>query len=168
VQFTVSLIDGVSYPESGDLIYINPVSTVRDSLTWQNNAANRRAALSLQKGALKWDVVVAPNPFDPLMLPGSASTGTQLRIVSPLNHAIPINITDATVTIYDATGNIVVDKKPFVKGATGPVYIWNGTNKKGRYVGGGTYVGVVHVEDAGTEGVLRVMIGVGKSVGELK
>ncbi|MBN1308085.1 MAG: hypothetical protein JXA18_09225, partial [Chitinispirillaceae bacterium] len=90
--FVVTGIHGVTYPESGDSIFINPSSTVGDSLTWQNNPANRRSPLLIQRGAFRWDVVVFPNPFNPDRHIGNAP-GTAVRIVNPGNFNMPVNIT---------------------------------------------------------------------------
>ncbi|MBN1578248.1 MAG: DUF11 domain-containing protein [Chitinispirillaceae bacterium] len=157
--FVVKGIEGVTYPESGDSVFINPASAVGDSMTWQNNPANRRVPLLVQRGALKWDVVVFPNPFNPDQHVGNIP-GTSVRIVNPGNFNMPINISDARINIYDAVGNPVVKSTLFEKGASGLVYQWNGTNQKGRKVGEGTYIGIVTVNDEGAEGVKRVKIGV--------
>ncbi len=147
VDFTVLGIDGegVSIPEDGDLIYINPVSAVGDSLVWQNNPLNRRVALDVIQN-VSWSVIALPNPFDPLRA-GSSLHGSMIRLVTPGNRDVPANISKAYLRIYDAVGTMVLDKE-MQKGSGGfTSYLWNGTNRRGRKVGNGTYLGVVTVED---------------------
>jgi uncharacterized repeat protein (TIGR01451 family) len=158
-SFAVLAISGDLYPENSDVIYINPVSTVRDSLSWQNNPDNRRVPLIIGRGKVQWDAVAVPNPFNP-ELTGYDFAGTTVCIVNSLNNAVPVKFSDAHISIYDATGNIVVKSTPFVQSPSGPVFRWNGTNRHGRRVGSGTYIGIVTVDDEGSEGVKRVKIGV--------
>lgn len=112
----------------------------------------------LQRGALKWSVSATPNPMNP-DLTGAA---TAIRIVTKANVNVPLNINDATISIYDPVGNAVVKAVSFEQSTNGTVFRWNGTNRKGRKVGNGTYIGVVTVNDEGAEGVQKVRIGVSR------
>ncbi len=158
-SFVVKKIEGVDYPENGDSIFINPVSAIGDSLQWQNNPQNRRCVLAIQRGPMKWDVIVTPNPLDPdrrVLDTGCAV----IRIVNPVNFNAPVNISDARISIFDAVGNTVVKSEPFRKTPNGLIYLWNGANRKGRKAAEGTYIGVIAVNDEGAKGVKRVKIGV--------
>ena len=159
--FKLAGVDGVSYPEAGDEVYINPVSAVGDSgMVWQNNVANRRVSLQLRR-TLSWGVQVLPNPSNPeLILFDTASV--MIRIVSDVNVHTPIAVSDATISIYDKVGNAVVRSAPFVTDARGVVFYWNGTNRHRRKVADGTYVGIVTVNDEGAQGTKRIKIGIAR------
>jgi hypothetical protein len=155
-KYAVFIVEGVISPKNGDSIFINPISAVGDSLTWQNNPANRRVILSVER-TVNWTVIVTPNPFNPDQYLGK---GAAIRIVNPGNSKIPADISDAAISIYDAVGNSVVKSAPFEKGASDFVYWWKGTNNRGRKVGTGVYLGIVTVKDNGSKGTKMVKIGV--------
>lgn len=151
---------GGKLPETGDLVSIHIGSAVRDTLVnWQNNQANRKVPVTVQRGAVKWDVVAYPNPYNPAIQVHD-TTGTAIRIVNPVNTLIPLTLGSAHISIYDGVGNPVVVKGAFRQTPTGPVFHWDGTNRKRRYVANGTYIGVVTVEDEESQGVRRLKIGV--------
>ena len=129
------------------------------SLTWQNDSSNRRVPLVIQRGAFRWDVTVSPNPADPDD-PAYDTAAAAIRIVNPANPAVPVNLSDVRLSIFDAVGNTVLRSAPFEKSASGTVFWWKGNNRKGRKVANGTYIGVVTVNDEGARGVRRVKIGI--------
>lgn len=155
----VSSSGGVEYPMAGDSIRINPVSAIGDSGVWQNNPNNRSVALSVKKRSARWHADVVPNPCA-LSAASPAGSGVSIRIVTEGNSRTPISIKNATISIYDATGNCVLRKRPFVQSATGLRYVWDGVNQRGRIVGVGTYIGRVVVTDGGVFESQQVMIGI--------
>ncbi|MBN1758979.1 MAG: hypothetical protein JW863_11705 [Chitinispirillaceae bacterium] len=164
--FTVNAVEGVAYPASDDEMYINPVSAVGDSVVWQNNPFNRRVPLKLIRSQ-KWKLQVHPNPLNP-DYPVFDNAAVLIRIVNATNENSPMVITNAEISIYDKVGNVVVKSAPFVSDSRGVVYYWNGTNRQGRKVGDGTYVGIVTVRDEGSEDTKRVSIGVARKRGGIQ
>ncbi|MCX7727100.1 MAG: hypothetical protein N2053_09665, partial [Chitinispirillaceae bacterium] len=159
--FLVKEIEGISYPENGDSVWINPIYAIGDSLTWQNNPSNRRVLLQVKRGALSWDVIAVPNPFNPYNR-GIVDSSVTIHIINPVNPLLPVNIPDAMLSIYDQVGNIVAKSLKFEKTEKGPICKWNGTNRKGRIVGDGTYIGIVTVNDSGRREIKRIKIGIYK------
>jgi len=160
--FTVGGFVGTLFPETGDSVYINyGVSAVGDSTTWQTSQGNRRVTFVVQRGAVSWDVVAVPNPVNPDVVVNSYS-GTAVRIVNPVNTAMPLTFDKAHISIYDAAGNPVVVKGVFKQTLAGPVFYWDATNRKHRKVGNGTYIGVITVEDEESKGVKQLKIGVAR------
>lgn len=158
--FLVKGFNGVDYPLSSDSIWINPFSTVKDlNNIYQNNPSNRRAALTVQKPDIVWDVIVAPNPYCPDNETGNVN-GVRIRIVTQSNTRLPIVLHEAYLDLYDAVGNRVLRNGKFLKTQDGIEYVWDGTNKRGRKVGSGTYLGIISVNDEGYKGKKRVKIGI--------
>jgi hypothetical protein len=144
--------DGVRF-QTGDSAWINPAATIKDAGgSVQANGANRRVPL---KVLLKpsWQIAVSSNPFKPenliLSIPGISGTGVAITIkpTGPLGDIS--NLTEATATVYDALGNTMVEKAPFVKnaGSNFLYFVWNGHNKNNRIVGTGTYLAVIRTRD---------------------
>jgi uncharacterized repeat protein (TIGR01451 family) len=156
--FNVLSVEGDGYPAAGDSVYINPASAVGDSLAWQTCPLNRRVALRVKR-TQSWNVQVQPNPLDP-DVPLYDTCAAVVRIVNAANANAPLVIDKARISIFDKVGNVVVKSSPFHTDARGVVFYWNGTNSRGRKVGSGTYIGVVTVEDEGSEGAEKVRIGV--------
>jgi len=158
--FCVTGMEGTSYPENGDSIWINPVSAVGDTISWQNNPANRRALIGIQRSAVNWDVEVMPNPFNPDIKLFDAGA-VVVRIVNRVNRNAPVGILDAKLSIYDPVGNAVVASAPFTKNLSGQlVYYWNGANRNNRIVADGTYIAIITVNDEESRGSKRHRIGV--------
>ncbi len=156
--FNVLSVEGDGYPSPGDSVYINPASAVGDSLVWQASPLNRRVALRVKR-IQSWVVQVQPNPLDP-DVPLYDTSAAAIRIVNAANVNASLVIEKARITIFDKVGNVVVKSSPFHTDTRGVVFYWNGTNRRGRKVGSGTYIGVVTVEDEGSEGQENVRIGV--------
>jgi uncharacterized repeat protein (TIGR01451 family) len=147
--FLVTNYGTIEYPKTGDSIWIVPQNKVCDITSFfQNNEKNRRALLSVDFSGLKWKVSLGPNPFD-------QSLGQTLKIsLNPSGVKRPV-LVDATITIYDAVGNIIIPKTVLSAGN----FQWNGKNRDGRFVGSGTYMAIIEIMGDKKE-IKRVMIGV--------
>jgi hypothetical protein len=165
--FNVTGVEGVSTPKKGDLIYINPISAVGDSLVWQNNQNNRRVPLTTHQ-TITWEPIIAPNPFNP-ELPVFDTVGTVIRLVKLGHKSIPANIFSAEISIYDSVGNAVIRSMPFASTPDGYMtFYWSGANSRGRKVGDGTYIGIIKVNDEGAEPQLdKLLIGVSRNNKEM-
>jgi fibro-slime domain-containing protein len=119
------------------------------------------------------EVRVAPNPIilgettipENLRNPGDPTTGIRLEIIfaNPTNSTARIG----SVTIFDAVGNVVYGKAPMKfdpKDASKNklYFIWDGYNKKGSKVAGGTYLAKFQAQDknTGASGTDQCKIGI--------
>ncbi|MBD3320604.1 MAG: hypothetical protein GF350_05855 [Chitinivibrionales bacterium] len=92
---------------------------------------------------------------DPLTLGTS-----RLKVRIEIDCSSPV--TDASVSIYDAVGNCIVEDLNFVDdpGRSCLYAIWNGRNLNGRIVGSGTYIAFVTARDSnGQARTQRLKIG---------
>ena len=155
--FLVTSLQGSVFPRSGDSIWINPTATVADSgLSVQLNAANRRASLFVKSVRYPWVMAITENPF--VAAPGGS--GTAVTLAADGGASILTGMS-ATIRIYDALGNRVVDERHFVLDNGVLSVRWDGRNRNNRYVGTGTYVGVILVtEGDGGQTVKKIKIGV--------
>lgn len=139
------IVNPKSYPDKKDSVFISPVSAIGDIFgNLQNNPANRRVPLTVIETVIPPDfqIKIGPNPFHPLQ-------GDTLAItINPNNGNArnkPLHI--PRLTIYDQVGTMVFTRQwP----ATSEIMHlgWNGTNKKGRTVGMGTYIGFIMLFDS--------------------
>lgn len=144
----------VPFASAGDTIWINPSAEVNDSGgVNQTNPLNRRVSLQVDWPDPAWNIRIAPNPFSKTSLvPGSGGgTAILLTPTAPIDNAQ----TSARIIIYDPVGNTVKesDFEPFNSGFR---FIWNGTNRKGRYVGTGTYLAVIAINNANTRQIREI------------
>jgi hypothetical protein len=158
----------IGFPRTGDSVWINTAGGIADlagSLP-QINPANRRVPLKVMlKPSLR--IAISRNPFSevtPIIISDYPSiTGKGIAIVlRPIGRMGNVsNITEATVTIYDAVGNTVVPKTAFTPDLTDNIFyfIWNGRNSNGRAVGSGAYLAVLSYTDINgitTPGIKRI------------
>ena len=159
--FIVTETEGPSALHNGDSIFINPISAVGDSGTWQNNPDNRRVLLKWNPGSLITLVPLRSTGSDPMNISG---TGAQLGIRENHGKLVVIStkqpfdtlirngqpVTDSrdgapafgTAMIYDAVGNLVKTDALVKKSAVDKLYyvLWDGTNRFNRRVASGTYL----------------------------
>jgi hypothetical protein len=129
-----------AFPETGNMVKIDAASEFGDDRTPSNkldpstDADNLRQPLKVIR-ELKWTVKVKGNPFKSESA-GSSKVGVE---ISPNAAGVKnVNI-DATILVFDNVGAlVVVDTLKNVP--TKIDWSWNGTNKKGRLVGTGTYL----------------------------
>jgi hypothetical protein len=82
-------------------------------------------------------VLIGPNPYTP----GSTMINGKPGLLIRLDLFIPSKIAKGTYTIFDAVGNVLADQMPMgPDGAYSLSIIWDGKNKKGMNVAGGTYL----------------------------
>lgn len=177
--FIVRGIDSLlSYPGSGDSVWINVVARVADGASEQDNPANRRVALTVKPKPYELDMTtkVGPNPFNPsrdrITINGTSYGGTVIAVnpgadLSQVDGDVSLR---GTVSIYDAVGTLVASYRGSAGGnvelvrpdQTGTIYfVWNGRNHQDRLVGSGTYVALVSVKvSTGEEQSFRKPIGV--------
>lgn len=153
--YLVTGIEGTEFPASGDSLRMEHTAGVKDKQgNVQDNENNRMAPLVVGAFKYRFSVKSAPNPFDPLTAttPSIAGIGSRrgtALLVRPLGP-IPGDIRlEGTVSLYDCMGNLIVDR---MKGTTADgneyvAFVWDGTNLNGRYVGTGSYLAVVVIED---------------------
>jgi hypothetical protein len=140
----------------GDSLWINPSAQISDlGGAIQENSLNHRVLLDIVWPPSIWRVTAGPNPFSP----------------SGRNESITIKVTPTTVVdmenvevkckIYDAVGNTVFSNPLQLhnKSFDGE---WDGCNRKGRFVGKGTYSAVIWITDNGRKTVEKLLIGVKK------
>ncbi len=159
--FIVNGSEGFTGPESGDSIFISPVSAVGDSLTWQNNPANRRVILNREPGAVITIVPISSSGENPMDISGikgqfgiKQNSGKIIAIDTKhpfdtlkRNGEPVIDEKDGkpafgTAMIYDAVGNLVKADLFIKKAAVDRVYyiFWDGTNRNHRRVARGGYL----------------------------
>jgi uncharacterized repeat protein (TIGR01451 family) len=170
--------DGIKYryvvtstvtPGIGDSIWINSLAGVCDAgLNAQRNALNRKVLLKSVWPLSEWTIRITFNPFDPdtTKLPAdfrtalgagapACGTGISARMNSPIDPLV-IN---ATITLYDAVGNIIA-QKPMTNANGGLYFAWDGT-RNGRKVGSGTYLAIIRIKENGKQVLSkRVALGV--------
>ena len=122
-----------NFPVTGDLVYIAHDAGVSDREgNDQDSVFNRRVPLKVERGPLKWKVVVKNNPF-------KSGAGAPASIeMTPSAKGAKVDIS-TVIRLYDNMGNLVIETTlPKVeKVVTWP---WSGHNQKGRVVGTGTYL----------------------------
>ncbi|MCL2218474.1 MAG: hypothetical protein FWC23_01055 [Chitinispirillia bacterium] len=124
-----------NFPTTGDQVYINPDAGLVDMSTepnTQDDPANRRVTLKVERGSLKWDVIITSNP----LWGGNGNRSTVT--LSPNAKGAKVEIT-AKIRLYNNMGNVVIDTV-FNKVNDMVEWAWDGHNRRGRMVGTGTYL----------------------------
>ena len=132
------------YPSGDDSVHFNVAASITDAFgNAQINPDNRRVPLQLHEGPPHYRLFCGPNPFDPHL-------ESIAIIIDPYVKTKGIAVFTASVIIYDKVGSLVW-KYTWPTGRQPANAIteieWNGTNRKGRYVGNGTYLAIVTVYD---------------------
>jgi len=173
-RFSVNPVAGKPTVSRNDSIWINENASVSDTYkNVQDNKANRRVTLQSSKINYSFTVTAGPTPVNPktYSIPGivtskfnngAVTNGVVVQIKSG-EKVLPQDSVSASISIYDQVGNAVVkDDKCAVTSENGKLlYIWNGVNRNGRYVGDGTYVAVVAVKVSnGVSRTIKTKIGI--------
>ena len=159
-QYSITSVQGVQFPVTGDSIWIDPAAGIGDAgLAVQKNPNNRRALMDVAPVPYAWKPLIVRNPFSigvPVSDGGVSGTGTIIEVPLPVRMA-DISPPSATGRIYDALGNTVVEEFSFKpNSSTNKLYYnWDGRNLNSRYVGTGTYVAVVTVTQTNASGSIN-------------
>ena len=157
--FLVNSINGKSIVSRNDSIWINEKDSVSDNHgNLQTNANNRRVTIQTRDINYNFTATAGPTPVNPktYTVPhiarrqfrdGSVPNGVIILIKSS-EPLLPQDSVSANISIYDQVGNALLKNEQCVSISEDGrlLYIWNGVNKNGRYVGEGTYVAVVNVK----------------------
>ena len=178
--FSIEQVNGKEYPEWKDSISINPLAGVKDTSNNIQDSENRRSELIFKAEKYDYTIVSLPNPFDPIKAEISASVRNYYNITDkeglvivakPASRIAGHVVLRGKLAIYDAVGNKVLEivSKETESNAKDLIFVWNGTNKKGRFVGTGTYLAVLTIEDnQGSVSVKKTKIGVKRTIIEEK
>ncbi len=145
--------DTLSFASAGDTIWIDPRANLCDSGgVIQSNPKNRRVLLQVQWPQTLWNIRISSNPFTKNTIIKGPLFGSGIGTAIVLLPTAPFDETKvkATLTIYDAVGNVIKHAEflPFNKGFRA---VWKGDNRKGRYVGIGTYLAVIKIRNGNGE-----------------
>ena len=174
--FAVQDIIGKEFPESRDSVSINKNAGVRDQKGNIQDSDNRRSELQFKAQKYDYNIISLPNPYDPVQstIPASVKSYYGIKadrglviIAEPASRMAGYVNLSGRITIYDAVGNKVVNqiKGHVAQASKGVAFVWNGTNDKGRYVGAGTYLAVITIEDnQGYKSVQRYKLGIKRTV----
>ncbi|MBN1602327.1 MAG: fibro-slime domain-containing protein [Chitinispirillaceae bacterium] len=142
VVYTVLEVSGKGYPSTSDSVYINPEATIEDAArNVQNNTANRRVNLKVQPIKLRFSLSAGPSPF----IPGVEKVYITVDPAVRTRNEIDIH---AHAYIFDPLGTCIYDTQD--RSNQTIKLEWNGTNRKGRQVGTGTYLLIVEMTDMKT------------------
>jgi hypothetical protein len=178
-KYLIEEVEGGSYPRQGDSIWIDhsllmPVSD--ESGNPQRRRANRRAVLSVKEKPFVITTRTANNPFTPSAskVPASIASLPEIRKELKGNRyttgdrvsgtVIMAEVTfpgkasrrtpdlKGTISLYDIVDNPILERRPMAFDRTNTkwlYYVWDGRNRDGRYVAGGTYLAVIEITDGG-------------------
>lgn len=175
VKFYVSEFVGIEFPSNRDSIRINPQAGISDMIgNSQDNPINRRVLMDVKPLPVTVKLEGGPNPFivnqslinNDVELPAQIAGklfGYLLKVI-PISRVNTKQEISGEVKIYDALGNYVYGRELIAsknQNSSVKYFHWEGTNKKGRYVGSGTYLAIVRVKNStGMEIKERIFIGV--------
>lgn len=173
-RFVVNPVNGKSTVSRNDSIWINETASINDKYNnVQDNKDNRRVTLQSSKIDYMFTVTAGPTPANPKtnpippvvqrMLGNSTITNGVVVQIKSGERVLPQDSVNASISIYDQVGNAVVkDDKCAITSENGKLlYIWNGVNRNGRYVGDGTYVAVITVKVSnGVSRTVKTKIGI--------
>jgi hypothetical protein len=154
----IKTINDVEDPSRNDSIWIRPDAGVKDmNGNIQSNPSNRRALLKID---LKLKIVSGPNPFIPGVnkSPVDPDVPTRMKMKNGFMIKVTTGNTEikGKVAIFDGLGSLIYSDS-LVKGAISGVdnyyFLWDGTSKRGRMVGTGTYI--AQLETEGSDGMQR-------------
>jgi hypothetical protein len=186
-EFLISEIRGVENPSRNDSIWISPDAGVKDmNGNVQAKASNRRALLKIGQIALSFTILSGPNPFSPGVseiandndIPEKIQGKRGFLVKINLGKTGPLSISEikGTFRILDGLGNLIYTGtllKGSVTDQNNYYFLWEGTNKKGRTVGTGSYLAHLEVETAETNSddppqrrEVTLMIGVKRKAAE--
>lgn len=148
------ITNGVEYPKEKDSIWLKTGSAVDNHGNIQNSKLNRRVILKVETPPLNIIISAGPNPFS-----NKGKSEIYTILIKPQGRAAESVDIEATVFIYDALGNKIAKLKQFKDHESSSIvkYQWDGTNKKGRLVGNGTYMAVIKIKGSET---VKKLVGV--------
>ena len=133
--------EGVAYPQAGDSIWLQPEAMVTDFKgNRQTSPLNRRVAVSVGIPDLTFDmfrITFGPVPFNPM-----AGEQFRLKMIPVSRMPVALDSISIRAVIYDKVGNLIADRSLLPITGVGTPHFgleWNGTNRRGRIVGNGTY-----------------------------
>ncbi|HEX2955561.1 MAG TPA: hypothetical protein VHO70_01945, partial [Chitinispirillaceae bacterium] len=161
----VSKTVGVESPSRNDSIWIRPDAGVKDlNGNAQTNPLNRRALLKIGQIPLNVKITSGPNPFAPGVskipedpdMPEKFKGKKGILIKVGLSNGkagkLGVSEINGKLRILDGMGTLIYSGT-LVKGTIAELnnyyFLWDGTNKKGRMVGTGTYI--AHLETESVE-----------------
>jgi hypothetical protein len=164
-RFLVTSIQGVTFPKTGDLLWIKSSAAIADMAgTIQTKDDNRKVKVHVNPLPFSWNVTptITKNPFTP----PADSFSLRFRIkITRIIMAGNVNLS-AWGKIYDALGNCVHvwNEQKFQATHSQDVYLnlsWDGRNLNGRLVGSGVYQAVFTFnQDGQITSNQRIKIGV--------
>jgi hypothetical protein len=150
-RFSVESINNPSvvYTMAGDTIWINPSKVSDVLLNPQSNPLNRRVLLQVDWPRAKWNIVIWKNPFEVnTTIAQSFGGGKGTAIIAWPTTPIDADRIKTRIIVYDPVGNVLMSS-PFDPFNGGFRFVWNGENKRGRFVGTGAYLALIKIVDAG-------------------
>lgn len=141
-SFLVVNIQGNGYPDKNDSVYINVSGNIKDKFdNLQNHPLNHRVLLQTKPATTQLIISVGPSPFDP-------EKEKLLITIDPLVKTKNIADISVEITIFDGLGTMTYKHLEQSPGKI--THYWNGSNRKGRIVGTGTYLLLVKATDLKT------------------
>lgn len=155
--YTVEKINGIEIPGDKDTIWINVDADISDENgNKQKNSENHHALLKVKPMPFTIIVDKGPNPLlinksifkDDGSVPddfnGKAGIVVRVKAVAKVVTRVKMH---GSIEIFDAMGNLVFkdDSKGARNSSSNIYFFWNGINRKGRYVGNGTYHCILRV-----------------------
>lgn len=141
VTYIVNSQEKEKYPANGDSVNmkINMFSDQNNNVQRYEN--NKYVSLKVKPVPYLLITKMGPNPFKP----GNG----QRVIISIQTKAKVIDIVNIEVklTIYDQLGSIMKDTTAKIEKRPDLNLSWDGTNKKGRFAGAGTYIAILKSKD---------------------
>jgi hypothetical protein len=147
-QFLLDSVIGVSFPQTGDSLWINSDAGVTDAAgNVQTNGNNRKVLLHVYRNAFKPVIktTISKNPFSP------SNESFELKFTATIPRMVVFNniMLFASGKVFDVLGNCVHvfdDDTLVLTSVTGlthntgnkPIF-WNGRDQNGRLVGSGVY-----------------------------
>jgi hypothetical protein len=153
------MASGVDYPQRGDSIWLKETSHVTDfEGNKQSSPLNRRVAVDVKIPTFTlgmFRIVYGPNPLTP-------GFGNVFVVQMHPNSRFPIPLDTSLVhaVIYDKVGNPVVELPSAAVVQAAQSYYelkWDGTNKRKRTVGNGTYALILYYNNLKNE---PIMVGI--------
>lgn len=173
-RFIINRIDGKTFVSRNDSIWINETASVKDiHNNDQSNINNRKVTLQSDNINYTFTVSAGPTPVNPrtYTIPPLIRQQFKVRdvpngvvvLIKSSERILPQDSVNTHISIYDQVGNAVLKNEQGVSTSENGkfLYIWNGLNRNGRYVGEGTYVAVINVKVSnGVSKTIKTKIGI--------
>jgi fibro-slime domain-containing protein len=145
-SFLVVNIQGNGYPDKNDSVYVNVSGDVKDRFdNIQDNRLNHRVLLQTKPATTHLLISIGPSPFDP-------AKEKLIITIDPLVKTKNIANVNIEIDIFDGLGTLIYKH---LEQSTGKItHPWNGCNRKGRFVGNGSYLLLVKATDQKTNQTL--------------